>query len=543
MIAAEKKAKAEILAEVLKSKSLRQAYFKHNFYSWCAYYFSNVFRTQSAPWQPSYAEDLMFRQKFRHLLVIGHRDSAKTSLAKLKAIHTICYHEKWFMAIVSADKKTAEGHVFGIALQLQTNRKLIDDYGQLFYEDGLEKKKSTQKSKSKMITSNGILVEAFSTDTPLRGKQHITENQAVYRVDWVLCDDFETERTSTSRARTETIIAFLSDIPNSTTVNANIIYCCNKISNDGSVAYLESVAEDNDNWKVIQIDLIKDGKITWPDRFVWTIEDAKFVNSERPDEETWVKSIEQLRKDCGSTMKFNQEYLNIPMSSENEVIKREWIDENYYHVFNRNKPHKIFIILDPQSGESKKADEYALTVGAVYTEDARHVYILEQIAGRGSVAKQAALLIGKTQEYGIYVQKAGVEVILNQTAVWQTIQSWFGRQLSLEKYGVADDSNRNLPISKVAPTGGTGKAMKKEDRLMRIEGKFERGEIHLRPDMLKLREQLLYFGQTDHDDRADSLIYVVEQVNSSWTSKTDSKYNKPRKEDAAYSARFLKEKF
>ena len=41
---------------------------------------------------------------------------------------------------------------------------------------------------------------------------------------------------------------------------------------------------------------------------------------------------------------------------------------------------------------------------------------------------------------------------------------------------------------------------------------IERGELHLRPEQKKLREQILFLGTSvlDHDDRADSLVMALD---------------------------------
>ncbi len=512
--------------EVLADKYLRVIYLRENLEAFGYYYFGATFTHKSPDWHKDYCHKLEFKNKsITDLLMIGHRDSAKTTWAKIKIIHAICYRYKRFVSIVANEKDKAKQHLFDIALQLQTNKLLIRDFGQLFYgDDNFEKSKhSKQKGIENFVTENLVRCKAYSTQIPLRGEQYFSKDGGVFRPDLILLDDFETDKTKRSYVRTKEVITFLEDLKDVSSADVTKIYCCNRISKNGSVSYLESIAKANPHkWDKLEVKLIENGKLTWQAKFVWTDKQALLHNKLEQDSKKWVKSVEQLKQD--GTAKFLQEYQNEPISEENEVIKSSWIDDNVYTTF-PSDDYRVVITLDPQSGETKKADEFALTVLGL-VQNSPNYYVLEQFAGRESSLYQAALLIKTMQKHGRHALIGGVEVVLNQTAVYRTILDWMAGRIELAKFGV-NDQNKNINIVKTDPN-----KLKKGDRLMRQQARFERGEIHLKPEMQILKQQLVYFGQLKdeegviHDDRADSLIMAIELANkNSWTDSSTQGYN------------------
>jgi len=114
--------------------------------------------------------DLTFRN-WSGVLWEMYRESAKSTLAKIKIIHSIVYSKKKFIIWTSYDQHKAEANLFDIAIELQTNKNLIADFGQLFYEDRLIKERfSRKKSIGEFITTNKIKVKAYSTGQSIRGE-------------------------------------------------------------------------------------------------------------------------------------------------------------------------------------------------------------------------------------------------------------------------------------------------------------------------------------------------------------------------------------
>jgi len=181
----------------------------------------------------------------------------------------------------------------------------------------------------------------------------------------------------------------------------------------------------------------------------------------------------------------------------------KWIDDNLFTSLppGNSKIRKV-ITIDPQSGEKNTADEFAITVLAWYVGD-RHRYVLEQEAGRGSQLHQLEQVIRMWMKHP-ETHRVGFEKVLNQTAGFQLAMDW--RNGNLEIPGL-NCENRNMPVVAISP-GGKDKVA----RLEKHEPMIERGELHLRPEMRLLKDQLMYLGSKslEHDDRADSLIMALD---------------------------------
>jgi len=131
----------------------------------------------------------------------------------------------------------------------------------------------------------------------------------------------------------------------------------------------------------------------------------------------------------------------------------------------------------------------------------------------------------------------GVEKVLNQTAVFQILMDWRSGKIDFEE---VDNNNRNIPVKAIDPKGKD-----KVARLQVHEPEIERGEIHLRPEMKILREQLLFMGTkaVDHDDRADSLIQALDLLPNNLQLKGDKEYNRDNTGDKTIAGNLFKMKF
>lgn len=237
---------------------------------------------------------------------------------------------------------------------------------------------------------------------------------------------------------------------------------------------------------------IENGKSVWPERF--SLDD-----------------LEKIKEKIG-TRAYMQEYQNEPVNEELARINPVWIDERVYTVLpsQTSRLQKV-ITLDPQAGESDGSDEYAITIVGWYTGD-RHRYVLEQKAGKASQIQQATEVV-KMWQANKEAHVVGIEKVMTQVAVYQLLLDWKVGSINFD--GV-DGSDRNIPIMAIGPQGSIASMQRKgSDKVARFqihEPAFERGEIHLRPEMTKLREQILFLGtdMLDHDDRVDSLVFALD---------------------------------
>ena len=182
------------IAAALQHAGKRRFICEHSIYHFALYYFPQYFTHAAPEFHKEMYKDLTF-DEYHTLLWIMYRDSAKTSLARFKVLHAICYGYKRNIVWVGHDKEKAGKNLRAIANQLQANKKIIEDFGQLYYEEPAKEefKKSKPKTLSHFKTANDISVKVQTTQISTRGDLD-DEN----RPDLYVIDDIENDKTKRS---------------------------------------------------------------------------------------------------------------------------------------------------------------------------------------------------------------------------------------------------------------------------------------------------------------------------------------------------------
>lgn len=456
--------------------------------------------------------------------IIFPRGFAKSTWEKVDTIHDIIYGIEPVILYISAILQDAKFHFESIKSELENNELLISIYNYLVPD---KKLMGTKWTNTHFETSNGVNIVARGAG---KGRGVNIKNQ---RPTKIICDDIETDDEVKSAVRREKLHRWLCEvvIPSKDKQRG-------KIKVIGTV--LHEMAEILQFYKKhggIFRKAIESGQSIWPK--VYTLKDLDEIKNGKLDENG------QLKGGIGSRA-FSQEYMNTPTSDEMANFDPTWIDLNYYTSVPQFKRAKIVIYIDPRAGESALADEFAITVLGWDERDV-HRYVIEQIAGRVSQLEQAKLVVRawlrNKDAYAV-----GAEKVLNQTAVYQYLVEWkigkidFNTKDTLPGHGDwIDESDRNIPVVATNP-GGKDKVA----RLQKHEAAFERGEIHLRPEMKILRDQILFLGcdVLDHDDRCDSLVGALDlsyKGMGNLRDNADSVYNERAKQTVA--GDLYKEKF
>lgn len=476
--------KKDLLRKKLTSRESRRSYCRDSLFLFGIYYFAHYMTHDFAFFHTIMTSRLSFRGFYKYLIFIMFRESAKTAWAKIFVIWCICYKKKRYMKYVCYDVNKSKGHLFDIAVELQSNRKIIRDFGQLFFEGEFEgDDKSEKKSIGEFVTSNGIKVQAGSTGISTRGDVY-----GPFRPDLYILDDFETDKTKRSKKRTDEVINYIDELTAGTSVDANILYLCNRLTKKGSVAYIEKKALENPNWKKVEVRLLsrKTGKVAWTAKFVQTDEEAWRINSSRKDPKTHVFSIEAKIRDLG-TARFNQEYNNIPIEDDEMRYKPEWIDANYYSELPRTELMNIVMAVDPNAGQSKLADFMGIVIMG-QDRNTRLRYVLAVYAEKLTIDRALDKL--KTI-YDLWKPaQIGIEVVRSQRAL----------------YELAKASN-HFRLKKLDPEGRD-----KIDRSASVEPLVENGTIKFNPLHKAFHDELLAFPNGDHDDMVDGFIYANKML-------------------------------
>ena len=248
-----------------------------------------------------------------------------TTLIKMYITYCICLKKKNYIIYICYEKDTAKQHLYDIAVWLQSNKYLIADFGQLFFEN-TDNKQSKKKSVSEFITANHVKVEASSTQEPLRGRVY-----GQFRPDFLIFDDFENEKTKKSFVITEGITKNMDEALAGLGGLGNIVYLCNYISDMGSVERLHQAAGNDPAFYYHRVDVVQNiknqdkwmsGDIAWPTKYVFTDQEASLKNATVDRKDKWVVSLEAKKRTLNARGRpvFEQEMLNQPIVKGDKVF-------------------------------------------------------------------------------------------------------------------------------------------------------------------------------------------------------------------------------
>lgn len=412
--------------------------------------------------------------------VIFPRGFAKSTWIKADTLHDIVYGLEEVILYVGATIGDAGHHFESMKGQLEENELLRAVYGDLVPPESKVGRKWTSRH---FETTNAVNVVARGRS---RGRGVNIRNK---RPTKVIIDDAEDDKMVRKPEQRAKFHDWLY-----TVIFPSVDKVKGRIKMVGTVLHeMAEVLQFYEKHGGIFKRAIENGKSIWPNYFS-------------------LADLEAIRKKIG-TRAFNREYMNNAKSEDEAGIKREWIEKAFYVTLPVEMGFESFIYIDPQAGESAQADEYAITV--LYKErQSVHRYLIEQVADRSSQFEQAKQVVRAWLRHRRITKLVGVEKVLNQTSVWQTLQDWKAKKINFnlpemtkEDPEWIDENDRNIPIVAWSPKGKDKKA-----RQEMFEPDWERGEIHIRPEMDELKNQIMFLGtgNIDHDDRADSLVGALE---------------------------------
>lgn len=414
-----------------------------------------------------------------------------TSLAKIKVVHNICYKQKRFMLWASFDEKKAKANLFDIAFELQTNENLASDFGQLYYEEDLKDKKySTKKSIGEFITANGIKLKSFSTGQSTRGEVY-----QEFRPDFLVLDDIETMKTMVSEPRTQQVIEFVDELLAGMAGDMDMLILGNRLTNAGSIAYIEKKMILEPKFMVRDVK-IKDGhgKITWPEKYVDTDEEAEIVNAKIKDPKEQLSSLETKKRMLGQTV-YAREMMNTPLTDEEREFKLEWMQHTYEARGLSMKHTNRYITIDTADSKSREKNDPDFTATSVVDWDVENFWYVR-------LWKQKRMNAPELIDWIFYLwehykpSRIGVE----KKAYEDQIKPYL--DIRSNELGI-------YPIVVELKHGGN----QKEDRIRgALQGRMEHGKVLFAKDPIDDTDigkaQLFDFPKSDHDDMIDALAYI-----------------------------------
>ena len=479
--------KKQLLKEVLSKKETRVKYLEQDFMTFCLYYFPSSFHyPKIAPFHKKWCS---LTQEWYNIYIEWHRESAKTMLIwLLYDLWCICYRKKRFICVFSYEQKSSSFHLFQIAIQLQTNKRLINDFWQLFFSDNVEKK-SQKKSVNEFITENDIKLKAFSMWTSMRWQVFMSKDGMV-RPDSLLLDDIDNINSVKNKAIIDQNMRFLEDEVFWGLANyCQIRILGNVIMEDWLNPSLKQKYKNNASWSIQSQKVVdENGEPVW-DRYTKTNKEAEEYNKDIQDPKKHKISLEKKLNDLWE-ISFNQNYLLKPFSNKDRLIKSEYIrmfDENIEFDY-------IEAGIDPAFSEKTKSDSFSITVtGFKKVENVLYRYVLEEISLKWEEKNNQNICRTVLNMYLNYKPR---NIKVEKNNGWEIYAKLFKDPANMWGY--------NLPITTINATKD------KWTRLKEFEGCFQRWEIFFKVWKTdNLIEQLLYFtGESGNkDDAVDSMVH------------------------------------
>ena len=299
---------------------------RRDFIYFAVYYFPQYFSHQIPTFHYEMYDDCnrLAAGKLNEVAWIIFREAAKTSIAKMFLCYLICHGLKRYINVDSYDKANSEAILFDVTVALQTNPRLISDYGHLYHKKPQKDALSEAKMKriGNFITENGIKVEAFSTQESTRGRLF-----KEYRPDFFLIDDFENNQTKDSYPKIHRIKEHLNELRSGLPVNAGVLYLGNYITEGGAVEYvMDAMKRSPENCRLRLVNAeLPDGSPSWPAKYARTDAEAAEVNLTIQDPRKRKISLESRKKSLGAAT-YQSEMMNNPAHGGDKVFDRAIID-------------------------------------------------------------------------------------------------------------------------------------------------------------------------------------------------------------------------
>ncbi len=409
--------------------------------------------------------------KYREVVWIQFRESAKTSIAKGFLTWLLCYGKRKYINVDSFEKENSERVLFDIVLELQTNPRIKADFGELFNQKR-DPNEVSQKRINNFITTTGVRVEAHSTQESVRGRIHGHQ-----RPDCLLLDDFETNKTKESAAYTEQVISHINEFKAGLDASAVILYLGNYITEYGSIQLLLDRAKEDDRLKVRNVPVMIDGIPTWPDKYAVTNEEAKATGK---------VSLEDIQKKLGSYV-FSYEMMNAPIDDKQAEFKKDHIQHTTDEEV-KKLDTLCYITIDSAVSEKESADFTGITINRISTENKWFVYSYRLKVNTKDLIEHLFYL------YKTYKPQM---IALEETAFTLAIKPF-----------LEDEMRKRNTFFNVFPL--KHRHTQKETRIRGLIPRWESNSIFLIGSNLELLDEMRTFPNGANDDVLDSLSYQLQ---------------------------------
>lgn len=410
----------------------------------------------------------------KRIAIAAPRSFAKSTIVQIiRGLHLLLTGNGEDIITMSSSGSLAEEWIRRIKIELETNEKIISDFLPVM-KWGKEVSMKWTESHLTIDNHDGSIknqIRAKGRGYQIRG----------FRPTRIFLDDLEDdELVKSAEQRDKLRDWFKKALLNTVNMEQQIVYI-------GTILHPLSLLSEVIEKKTEEFEK-------------WTTKKYKALDSNGKSiwEEKW-STADLLRKKMEiGTYAFQAEFMNEPLSGENQLIRFEWVQK--YDKLPEGKNIK-FMIIDPAISTQESADKTAMSILAFYP-DLMQIYEVDSIAGRWGVWEIYENL--KT----FYKRYNPVEIGIEAIAYQQVLKPIFLKE--------SRNEHLFLPIKSI--TLGTYKSKdsnrrESKDKFTRALGVthlFEQLRVFLRNK--ELIEQVITFPTGDHDDLFDCLIYGLHRI-------------------------------
>lgn len=457
-----------LIKSMIKDRKVRTAITKESHWYFFHFYFAHYVEHPIAPFHEEIFS-ILDNEKIKLAVVVAFRNSAKSTLITMSYVlwSVLGIQQKKFVVICGQTEQKARQYLINIRDELLNNEILRNDLGP--FE---EEKNSLGNATALIIKKLNVKIAVASTGQSIRGIRY-HEN----RPDLIILDDIEDiDSVRTRESRNKTFEWLTGEVIPAGSDKTRIIAIGNLLHEDSLLKKLQKKIENGEmkrmNAVYREYPIIDEkGYPLWLGKY--------------PDQE----AIEYEREKTANEISWHREYLLKIISSDEQVVKTDWIQ--FYKALPDFGLRCISVGIDLAISEKETADYTAMVSAYIYGYgDKMKIYIQpnpvnEKITFPVQVERIKNLVAIHRQK--IYRVKLYVENVGYQQAL---VQMFDHNKYDIEGVAIGR-SDKKTRLQLTTP-------LLKDGRILFPEKGCE-----------ELIEQLIGFGKEKHDDLVDAFTMLV----------------------------------
>lgn len=380
----------ETIEKIIQDRKMRVEIAKESHYWFFHMYFPHYITYPTAKFQKDFFA--LSEDEYKNpLAIMAFRGSAKSTIFTLSyPIWSILgRQQKKFVVLLGETQRQAKQHLINIKRELEGNELLKNDLGPF------KEQEDEWGSYSLVLPWYNARITAASMEQTIRGLRH---NQ--YRPDLIICDDIEDLSLVKTKENRDKIYSWItSEVIPAGDINTRLVFVGNLLHEDSFLMRLkENIIKNDIDGHFIEIPLIKDDNIMWPEKFK-SMEDIKKLENKVSDKVSW-----------------EREYMLKIISTSERVVHPEWI---HYYDYDKDLPRDknlltVYVGVDLAISEKSSANRTAIVTMKIYEDgDKKKAYIMphpfNDTIGFPEQVEQIKLLVSSMNNPHIFVEKVAYQ--------------------------------------------------------------------------------------------------------------------------------------